>query len=83
MTILNKQVHNKYYPLGDRLPSVPNHEQRDYLARTTSEFRAPKKGEWYLSGAIPNAYLAPNDFTQKFNIMKIVKIKRIEVIEEV
>jgi len=27
-------------------------------------FRAPKKGEWYLSGAIVTGYLAPNDYPE-------------------
>lgn len=30
--------------------------------------RAPKKGEWYMSGAIPAAYYAPNDLSMKFFI---------------
>jgi len=29
--------------------------------RATGEYRAPKRGEWYLSGAIIDAYQAPND----------------------
>ena len=36
----------------------------------TGEFRAPKKGERYISGAIPHAYLAPNDFETKFWIAR-------------
>jgi hypothetical protein len=27
----------------------------------TGEQQQPKQGEWYLSGAIPEAYQAPND----------------------
>ena len=30
--------------------------------------RSPKKGEWYMSGAIPEAYQAPNDLSMKFFI---------------
>lgn len=29
--------------------------------RVTREFRCPKKGEWFVSGALPQAYYAPND----------------------
>lgn len=29
--------------------------------RATGEFRAPRAGEWYLSGAIVEAYRAPHD----------------------
>lgn len=36
----------------------------------TGEFRAPKKGEWFLSGAVPEVYCAPNDLSMKYHIMK-------------
>lgn len=36
----------------------------------TNEFRAPKAGEFYLSGAIPHAYKAHNDLAQRYRIMK-------------
>lgn len=32
--------------------------------------RAPKKGEWYLSGAIVEAYQAPNDLTTEYTIVE-------------
>ena len=35
----------------------------------TGEFRPPLKGEFYLSGAIPEVYLAPNNLSMSFNIM--------------
>ena len=38
----------------------------------TGEVRCPKKGELYLSGALPTAYKAPNDLSTKFNIMREV-----------
>jgi hypothetical protein len=38
----------------------------------TGDFRAPKKGEFYLSGAKVSAYRAPNDLTQKFHIARLV-----------
>lgn len=36
----------------------------------TGEFRAPRKGEWYLSGAIPEAYRAPNDLSTPYHILR-------------
>lgn len=33
-------------------------------AVVTQMKRAPLKGEWYISGAIPEAYQAPNDFPE-------------------
>lgn len=52
------------YPLGQ-------YQNRHQVAVTTGEFRPPRKGEWYISGAIPEAYLAPNDLTQSFHIATI------------
>ena len=46
------------------------------LAVSAHEKRAPKKGEWYLSGAIPIAYRAPNDLSQEFHIMRLVLMQR-------
>lgn len=36
----------------------------------TGEFRPPKKGEYYLSGAIPTAYKAFSDMEGKYEIMR-------------
>lgn len=38
----------------------------------TREFRNPKAGEWYLSGAIAEAYEAKGDLTSRYNIMRLV-----------
>jgi len=47
------------------------------------EFRAPKKGEWYLSGAIPQVWRAPNDLTQEFIICRLVAVTKVVTHEEV
>ena len=44
------------------LPESQTHIQK-YFYRKLG-FRAPKKGEWYLSGAIVTGYRAPNDFPE-------------------
>lgn len=48
-------------------------------AVSTGEFRAPKKGEWYLSGGPVEAYKAPNDLSDydKFNIATLVKVRKV------
>lgn len=38
------------------------------------DFRPPKKGEWYLSGAVVEAYYAPNDLTTPHLIANIVEV---------
>ncbi len=42
---------------------------------TTGEFRAPKKGEWFVSGAIPEAYRALRDMEQEYHIAVPVSMK--------
>lgn len=44
----------------------------DYHALLTGELRPPRRGEWYLSGAIPEAYLARNDLSTSYRICIIV-----------
>lgn len=46
------------------------------MAVHAGEFRTPCAGEWYLSGAKPAAWRAPNDLSTKFHIMRLVKVKR-------
>ena len=40
--------------------------------RATGEYRAPKRGEWYLSGAVIEAYQAPNDLDSAYWIAQRV-----------
>ena len=40
--------------------------QRGIGYKATGEFRPPRKGEYYLSGAIIIAYLAPNDLSTPY-----------------
>lgn len=42
--------------------------------RATGDFRPPKKGEFYLSGAVIEAYQAPNDLNMSFWIAKQVEL---------
>jgi hypothetical protein len=46
--------------------------------------RPPKKGEWFLSGAIVEAYRAQNDFTHPYAIAKLVRVRKVvrEIYEE-
>ena len=76
----------RYYKLGDvlngnerkqlKIPLNAIMIYRDTKAIKTEVFREPKKGEWFLSGAIPTAYRAPNDLSHKYHIAQLVKIKK-------
>jgi hypothetical protein len=73
----------KSYPLGDRLPYALRqklgittvYDPQWLRAVWTGETRPPRKGEWYLSGAIIAAYMAPNDFTQSYHIARLVQLE--------
>ena len=60
----------------------PNKDGRYVRAVRTDEFRAPLKGERYLSGSTPVAYTAPNDLSTKFRIMRLVVVEKRTVIVE-
>jgi hypothetical protein len=60
---------NKAYPRasGSGLPT--NHQRY----AKTGEFRNPKMGEYYLSGAIPEAYRASHNMSVAYNILREVE----------
>ncbi len=48
---------------------------REVRAQWTGEKRCPKRGEWFLSGSIIEAYRAPNDLSTPYHIAKLVRVK--------
>ena len=74
----------KFYPLAD----CPHREKESLGISTneaigrknvhgirTGEKRNSKKGEWYLSGAIPKGYRANRDLLSDYYILRLVKIE--------
>lgn len=53
------------------------------MARDAYQDRPPLKGEWYISGAIPYAYRAPNDLTIEYSIARLVMVETETVRREV
>jgi hypothetical protein len=45
---------------------------RSLKAMKTGEFRQPRAGEWFLSGAIPQGYRAINDMAGEYHILRLV-----------
>lgn len=68
---------NETYPVFIR-DLLPSHRIMRVMwrARKTGEFRAPKKDEWYLSGATVEAYRARNNLTQEYYIAELVPYQR-------
>ena len=63
----------KLFPVASPY-SVISHRP-DYRIQATGEFRCPNKEEWFISGAIPEGYQAPNDLSTPYYIGKLVKVK--------
>jgi len=64
------------YPVDDRPPGVSHSVARTLRAEATGEYRPPRAGEWYLSGAIPAAYRAAADYAQPYQIARLVSVVR-------
>lgn len=60
----------RIYKLAD---PPPNGDKSIYAKR--HDFRVPKKGEWYLSGAIPEAYQAKGDLSSPYHVVRLVRIE--------
>lgn len=81
-----------FYPLADRL-SLKEREQfgvsLDYIyaanvkAKFTGEKRCPKAGEWFLSGAVVEAYKAKHDLTTIYHIARLARVQTVEIEVEV
>lgn len=51
------------------LPTRVNFENLGTFAYERLGFREPRKGEFYLSGAIVSAWRAPNDLNTKYHVV--------------
>ena len=78
----------KFYPLADwptltemrKLGFTPAElsgvrQRHDIRAVLTGQRGHPRSGEWYLSGAIPEAYRAPNALTTDYHLLRLVRVK--------
>lgn len=65
----------KFYPLADRPAGILPGDIRNLRAAPTGEFRAPKAGEWYLSGAVVEAYRAATDLFTPYHIAQVAWVK--------
>lgn len=61
----------KSYPIAE---SDRKHAGNSISAVRIGETRQPKAGEWFLSGAAPEAYQAPNDLKMARSILRLVEV---------
>ena len=64
----------------EALPQNSDSQTAHFRVRAvaTGEKRPPKKGEWYLSGAVVEAYKAENNLTSSFHIARLVVVEQID-----
>jgi len=78
LNALIRKVHGPSPTLGTEATIGPTTYIR---AVKTGEKRTPRQGEWYLSGAIPNAYIAHNDLTIVYHILRLVIVEEHRVMK--
>lgn len=64
-----------------KLPEVLNFEGIGRCFYSKGEFRAPRAGEFYLSGAVVAAYQAKSDFESAYRIVKPVALAERRTVE--
>lgn len=74
---------SKTFPVVDRPREAGPDYRIRYRAKPTGEYRPPKADEWYLSGAIVEAYRAPNDLSPPYFIARIVRAKQVSTWVEI
>jgi hypothetical protein len=57
-------------PSGGFFAAIGERAQRNSRFVATGEFRCPKRGEWYLSGALIEAYRAHADLSMPYWIAR-------------
>jgi len=75
------------YPLVDRPPQEVTNQARagqQVRAIKTGEFRVVRRDEWFISGAIPEAYQALGDLSCRYHIARLVLVSTVttEIVEE-
>lgn len=78
----------EFYTVDDNIPKITQKilnldDTCTVHAKWTGEYHAPKRGEWYLSGADIAAYLAREDMYSQYYIAELVKTKTVTTIVEV
>lgn len=64
----------EYESVGIRSDRYHPSKRRMVRVEATGEFRCPKQGEWYVSGAIAEGWRAPSDLSTAFYIAALVRV---------
>jgi len=80
---IDRVTDEEFRALGMTEANRKNGEPVQVRAKLTGERRPPQAGEWYLSGAIHEAYRAKNDLNTAYHILKLVVVRQVNYLEEV
>lgn len=71
----------KAHALRDAITDPDSYARKDLnvVAIYTGVKRPPKRGEYYLSGAIPEAHRAPNDLSTPHAIARLVVVRHVQL----
>lgn len=70
-------IKDQLFPIAANGSFQPILEKRKFRVRATGEYRPPKKGEFFIAGPVPEAYLAPSDQIIPFYIGRLVEVREI------
>lgn len=62
----------KLFPLANR---SARYADNSIMVQSIGEFRPPRRGEWYLSGAVVEGYLSPSRLDYAYHIARLVSVK--------
>lgn len=69
-------MNTRKFAIQGRFFSLPEKIHLSYTYQHVSyeplAFRCPKKGEYFVSGAIPEIYIAPNDLSCEYLVVRVV-----------
>jgi hypothetical protein len=64
-------------PTGEEFKRIGARVRSEVRGKMTGEFRNPTKGEWFLSGAIPEAYKANANMRCPYYILRLVRVANV------
>ena len=76
-------IEDKFYPIASSNSLARPVRKSDWRVKPTGEFRPPRAGEWFLSGATIEGYSTYVDLATPAHIGRLVRVKTITTVVEV
>lgn len=69
----NAVKRGELYPVADGEKLPPGFDPKATMVRWDGEWRCPRAGDWFLSGAVVEAYRATSDMDRGYAVGRLVK----------